>query len=120
MVCDYPQIITEVRPPGGQKGVWDNSHLGFHSSRQPGIGYRGVGQVVFWYYDEEDTNGYCVVQAFIEQHNVLICRTVKMVVKLVKLGWEEISQPNSELENVGLKFGFKFLLRIKRSTFTFG
>ena len=47
MVCDYPQIITEVTPPRGQKGVWDNSQLGFHSSRpgigyiRPGIGYRG-------------------------------------------------------------------------------
>ena len=41
MVCDYPQIITEVTPPRGQKageGVWDNSQVGFHSSR-PGIGY---------------------------------------------------------------------------------
>ena len=50
MVCDYPQIITEVTPPRGQKageGVWDNSRLAFHSSRpgigyiRPGIGYRG-------------------------------------------------------------------------------
>ena len=50
VVCDYPQIITEVTPPRGQKageGVWDNSQVGFHSSR-PGIGYRDA-IVLFWY-----------------------------------------------------------------------
>ena len=80
MVCDYPQIITEVTPPRGQKGVWDNSQLGFHSSRpgigyiRPGIGYRGgmwyfgiagaaCGIVVFWRC--KGNTGYCIVQAFI-------------------------------------------------------
>ena len=39
MVCDYPEIITEVTPTRGQKpgeGVWDNSQPRFHSSL-PGI-----------------------------------------------------------------------------------
>ena len=48
MDCDYPEIISEVTPPRGQKageGVWDNSRVGFHSLR-PGIGYRGGVKVV--------------------------------------------------------------------------
>ena len=39
VVCDYPEIITEVTPTRGQKpgeGVWDNSQPRFHSSL-PGI-----------------------------------------------------------------------------------
>ena len=49
MVCDYPEIITEVTPTRGQKpgeGVWDNSQPRFYSPR-PGIVVVLVVKIVF-------------------------------------------------------------------------
>ena len=49
VVCDYPEIITEVTPTRGQKpgeGVWDNSQPRFYSPR-PGIVVVLVVKIVF-------------------------------------------------------------------------